>query len=116
MFLEGSIGMSITDQQNVTWRGTVEGKALKSANLWLSNPGIDSLSFTALPGGFRVYNATIPSQSGVFSSFLRYSFLWTSTVTSNNSAYVRAMFYTRDDILRQAYNKATGAYVRCIRD
>jgi uncharacterized protein (TIGR02145 family) len=116
MFLESSIGMSTTNQQAVSWRGTTEGKDLKSTNLWLSNPGVDSYLFTALPGGFRVHSATTPSQYGIFSSFNRYSFFWTSTTAPNNSGYTRAMFFTRDDISRQAYNKATGAYVRCIRD
>jgi uncharacterized protein (TIGR02145 family) len=115
MFLENSIGLSLAAQQGGGWRGTNEGSLLKSTNLWFSNPGTDNFSFTALPGGYRLYS-TNPSQSGTFNSRLRYAFFWSSTATSAESAYVRALFFSFNTILRQSNNKATGAAVRCIRD
>ncbi len=115
MYLENSLGMNTTTQQSGGWRGSNEGALLKSTNLWFSNPGTDDFSFTALPGGFRLYS-TNTSQAGGYNSRLRYAFFWTSTSASTETAYMRALFYTFNNILRQANNKATGASVRCIRD
>jgi len=115
MFLENSVGMGNTQQQNSGWRGTNEGNLIKSTNLWFANPGTDDYSFTALPGGYRLYS-TNPAQSGTFNSRLRYAFFWTSSSATTETAYIRALFFSYNTILRQANNKATGASVRCIRD
>jgi uncharacterized protein (TIGR02145 family) len=115
MYLEKSLGMSTQLQQNGGWRGTNEGTLLKSTNLWFANPGTDNYGFTALPGGYRLYSTT-PAQSGTFNSRLRYCFLWTSSSATTETAYIRGLFYSYNNILRQANNKATGASVRCIRD
>jgi uncharacterized protein (TIGR02145 family) len=115
MFLESSIGMSLAQQQGGGWRGTNEGSFLKSTNLWFANPGTDIYSFTALPGGYRLYS-TNPAQSGTFNSRLRYAFFWSSTVATADTAYIRALFFSYNTVLRQANNKGTGAAVRCIRD
>jgi uncharacterized protein (TIGR02145 family) len=115
MFLENSIGMTSAQQQAGGWRGTNEGTLLKSTNLWFANPGTDNYSFTALPGGYRLYS-TNAAQSGTFNSRLRYAFFWTSTAVTTETAYIRGLFFSYNTILRQANNKATGAAVRCIRD
>lgn len=115
MFLENSIGMGNTQQQNSGWRGTNEGNLIKSTNLWFANPGTDNYSFTALPGGYRLYSANA-AQSGTFNSRLRYAFFWTASSATSETAYIRGLFYSYNTILRQANNKATGASVRCIRD
>jgi uncharacterized protein (TIGR02145 family) len=107
--------MGNTQQQNSGWRGTNEGNLIKSTNLWFANPGTDNYSFTALPGGYRLYSANA-AQSGTFNSRLRYAFFWTASSATSETAYIRGLFYSYNTILRQANNKATGASVRCIRD
>jgi uncharacterized protein (TIGR02145 family) len=115
MFLENSIGLTLAQQQSGGWRGTTQGALLKSSNLWFSNSGTDDFSFTALPGGYRNYSLNA-AQAGIFNSRLRYAFFWTSSSSSITNAYVRALFSDFSTILRQGYNKSTGASVRCIRD
>lgn len=115
MFLENSIGLTLSQQQAGGWRGTNQGTLLKSNNLWFSNPGTDDFSFTALPGGYRLYSVNA-AQTGTFNSRLRYAFFWTSSSSSTTNAFIRSLFFDYNTILRQGYNKSTGASVRCIRD
>ncbi len=115
MFLENSIGLTLSQQQAGGWRGTNQGALLKSTNLWFSNPGSDDFSFTALPGGYRLYSVNA-AQTGTFNSRLRYAFFWTSSSSSATNAFIRSLFFDYNTILRQGYNKSTGASVRCIRD
>jgi uncharacterized protein (TIGR02145 family) len=115
MFLENSIGMSLAQQQAGGWRGTNQGSLIKANTLWYSNAGTDNYSFSALPGGYRLYSTT-PAQSGSFNSRTVYALFWTSSAVSAETAYIRGLFYSYNTILRQANNKATGASVRCIRD
>jgi uncharacterized protein (TIGR02145 family) len=115
MFLENSIGLTLAQQQAGGWRGTNQGTLLKSTNLWFSNAGTDNFSFTALPGGYRLYSVNA-AQAGTFNSRLRYAFFWTSSSLSTSNAYIRSLFFDYSTILRQGYNKSTGASVRCIRD
>jgi uncharacterized protein (TIGR02145 family) len=108
--LEGELGMSTTDQDNTSWRGTDEGNKLKSATGWYnSGNGNNSSGMNILPGGNRTHDAGLLTNLGTKSYF------WTST-ESGNEAYWRYMDYLEDRIHRTLYVKSQGFSVRCLKD
>jgi uncharacterized protein (TIGR02145 family) len=113
MYLEGSLGMSVTDQEIVGIRGTNEGGAMKATIIWSSpNSGAtNSSGFTALPGGYRDYDgsyATI-SDAGTW---------WSSSESGLTSAWYRYLVYDFSDLIRftSYLNKENSFSVRCVRD
>ena len=112
MYLEGSLGMSVQEQELANaWRGTTEGGALKAATNW-NSPNIgatNSSGFTALPGSFRANN-------GAYSSVGSSGFWWSSTEYSSSYAWGRKLYYFNSDVGRSSYSKPSGFSVRCVRD
>jgi uncharacterized protein (TIGR02145 family) len=112
MYLESSLGMSVTDQETAGWRGTTEGGALKATFNWAS-PNIgatNSSGFTALPGGNRnVY--------GPYQAIGGNGYWWSSTENSSIFAWCRRLGYYNSGVLRAGNNdKHYGFSVRCVRD
>ena len=113
MFMEGSLGLSIADQQIGTgFRGTTEGDALKSIDGW-NEPHTahnNSTGFTAYPGGYRFTN-------GTFSGRLLYGYWATSTLDpTTGNTWSRKLNVGNSNISRTAYNTFQGYSVRCIKD
>ena len=117
MYLEGSLGMSVTDQETAGYRGTNEGGALKSTTGWTS-PNIgatNSSGFTAFPGGFRDGNGTyfnVGSYGGIGIA----GYWWSSTEVDSSFAWYRDLGYDYSSVFRLNANKQTGFSVRCVRD
>jgi uncharacterized protein (TIGR02145 family) len=111
MYLEGSLGMTVSDQQIEGARGTNEGGAMKATTNWTSpNTGAtNSSGFTALPGGY-CYNS-VPSTDIGYSGYW-----WSSTENGSFSAWNRFLFYDYSIVLRFARSKQNGFSVRCLRD
>ena len=113
MYMEGSLGLSIADQQIGTgFRGTTEGDALKSLDGWNVPHTVhnNSTGFTALPGGYRF-------NDGSFNGRTLYGYWYTSTPNStNNTAWNRKLNVGNSNISRMAYSVNQGYYVRCIKD
>ena len=111
MYLEGNLGMSVTDQETTGWRGTNEGGAMKATTNWTSpNTGAtNSSGFTAFPGGYRYY-------VGTYEYMGLYSFLWSSTESGFNFAWYRAPYYSLSEVSRTSLIKQAGFSVRCVRD
>ena len=111
MYLEGSLGMSVTDQETAGWRGTNEGGALKSTTGWTSpNTGAtNSSGFTAFPGGYRNVNAP-------YGNIGNAGYWWSSTEDGSNDAWYRGLNYFNSDVSRYTTNKQDGFSVRCVRD
>ncbi len=112
MYLEGSLGMSVADQETAEWRGTNEGGALKTTTNWNSpNVGAtNSSGFTALPGGWR-------SNFGSYSIFGDDGLWWSSTEYDSVNAWYRGLNYLISDVDRNDdVNKHFGFSVRCVRD
>ncbi len=111
MYLEGSLGMSVTDQETLGLRGTNEGGALKSTTNWTSpNTGAtNSSGFTAFPGGYRYINGTYDYGGDA-------GYWWSSTEFGSGNAWVRILNYNLSDVYRSNYNKHFGFSVRCVRD
>jgi uncharacterized protein (TIGR02145 family) len=111
MYLESSLGMSVTDQETVAFRGTNEGGALKATTTWNSpNTGATNISgFTALPGGWRGSN-------GVYGTIGSFGSWWSSSENDSSVAWVRELGYSFSDVIRNPYVKQGGFSVRCVRD
>ncbi len=111
MYLEGSLGLSITDQETVGWRGTNEGGAMKATTNWASpNTGAtNSSGFTGLPGGYRNLN-------GSYNNFGNVGYWWSSSEYNSNYAWYRLLNYYNSNVYRSNSNKQLGFSVRCLRD
>jgi uncharacterized protein (TIGR02145 family) len=111
MYLEGSLGMSVTDQETVGWRGTNEGGAMKATTNWtFPNTGATNTSgFTAFPGGYR-------DLYGTYDFIGYYGLWWSSTESDSNVAWSRVLDWYNSDEVRYNYGKQDGFSVRCVRD
>jgi len=91
---------------------SVVGKKLKTRSGWKNNGnGTDNYGFSALPGGFRVYDAV-----DSFSNAGSYGYWWTATEKNGNLTYSRGMGYNEDNIYEGAYYGQGGLSVRCVHD
>ncbi len=107
--LEMYLGMSQSQADDWSWRGTDEGKKMKSTSGWYNNGnGTNSSGFNALPGGTRY-------GSGSF-NYLYIGNWWSSSEGSGTNAWTRGMAYNNDRVTRYDGGKAYGFSVRCIRD
>jgi uncharacterized protein (TIGR02145 family) len=104
--LEKYIGMSDSEADKTGWRGTSEGKELKSKCGWdaIDGNGNDSLRFTAMPydKGFGGYGS--------------YNYWWTNTEGSSNSSFVHGLYDRSDKISRDVLPKDYKISVRCVKD
>jgi uncharacterized protein (TIGR02145 family) len=111
MYLEGSLGMSVADQEIAGWRGTNEGGALKATTNWIT-PNIgaaNSSGFTALPGGYRYV-------VGTYGGIETIGYWWSSKEGYSGHAWYRGLYYDSSDVGRYDNDKRFGFSVRCVRD
>jgi uncharacterized protein (TIGR02145 family) len=127
--LEMHLGMTGLEAEKISaWRGTTEGKQLKSVrtatgtacagathtdthprwNHHASNCGSNTSGFDALPGGFR-------GTGGAFGSLGTGAHFWSSSPSSGN-ALRRTLNSTEARVYRNARDQANGFSVRCLRD
>jgi uncharacterized protein (TIGR02145 family) len=66
-------------------------------------------SFTALPGGFRYFNAA-------FSNIGGYGYWWSTSENSTSGAWSRYLNYYNNASNKFDYNKTYGFSVRCLKD
>jgi uncharacterized protein (TIGR02145 family) len=113
MYMEGSLGLSIADQQIGTgFRGTTEGDALKSLDGWNVPHTVhnNSTGFTALPGGYRF-------TTGTFNGRTLYGYWATSTPDgTTGNVWNRKLNVGNSNISRAANSSVQGYSVRCIKD
>jgi uncharacterized protein (TIGR02145 family) len=112
MYLEGSLGMSVANQETVGWRGNNnEGGALKAITNWTSpNTGAtNSSGFTALPGGFRHFNGPY-GYRGFDGDW------WSSTESDFSFAWHRVLTYGLSIGSRSASAERYGFSVRCVKN
>ncbi len=107
--LEEYLGMSEAQQDATGWRGTDEGKDLKSATYW---DGTNVYGFELLAAGYRYYGI------GNFYSLGTLTFQWTSTQNDGDTtkAWYRRFQSEYDNIYRESVNKESGFSVRFIKD
>ena len=86
-----------------------EGTALKSTTGWYDNGnGTDNFGFSALPGGFRVFN-------GGFNGAGDNGNWWSSSPSGGNALY-RFLLANSPGVGRNDLNPRYGFSVRCLRD
>lgn len=114
--LEKTLGMSASEADKFSWRGTTEASKLKIeapegwtrfGDIWSDNES----GFTALAGGCRLYNGTW-ADPGLFAT----GFWWTSTIYDNNEAYYRYLDYKSSQIFRSHVSQNYGMSIRCVKD
>ena len=90
--------------------GNKIGKKLKGTSDWLDDGfGDNSSGFNALPAGARV-------KDGSFNLMNMLAYWWSSTESSEDEAYIRALAYDSDNDHRSNYPKGGGYSVRCLKD
>ncbi len=112
MYLEGSLGMSVADQEMIGNRGSNVGGAMKSITNWTSpNTGATNNSgFTAVSGGYRELDG-LNQFIGIYGAW------WSSTEFDNNLAWDRNLLYN-DTIVRRDIDgsKRVGFSIRCLKN
>ncbi len=111
--LEIFLGMSQVETGQSGFRGSDEGKKLKSTSAglsgWLeSGNGTNDIGFSALPGGYH-------SSGDHFDYLGTLGAWWTSTEYSSTGAWSRSMDCWHDQISRNNDTKIYGFSVRCVK-
>jgi len=114
--LEGSLGMTVVEQNNTGWRGTNEGSEMAddvtdqiwTANVLTGDAGFATSGLKIGPSGYR-------GTGGNYNVRSFETFLWSST-ESGAIAWIRDLGYLITQVFRSANNKAYGFSVRCVKD
>ena len=108
--LEMFLGMSQSDVEQTSWRGTDEGTKMKSTSGWSNDGnGSDDYGFSALPWSYRFFN-------GYFSTLGAYTYFWSSAVYNIDTAWSRKLHCDYSDVYRKRITKQLGFSVRLVRD
>ncbi len=113
MYMENFLGMSVTDQNNISLtRGNNEGGMIKSLDTFIS-PNIgatNNFGFSAIAGGVCV------APPNNFTSLNRSCFFWTTSDITPESGIVRSLNYNYSTIGRVGATKQRGYSLRCVKD
>jgi uncharacterized protein (TIGR02145 family) len=116
MYLEGSLGLTVDEQQVYGSRGLNQAEALESTTLWNTNIGANNSSgFTALPAGLKF------SYSGVYGSIGDEAYWWSVTqgimFTPNSSyGFARRIGWNSHNLARASLIADYGLSIRCLKD
>jgi uncharacterized protein (TIGR02145 family) len=109
--MEISLGMTAAHAGATEWRGTDQGKQLKSAIGWNAGEnGSNTSGFTALPSGYRAYSTGISEGIGLITYF------WSANEQDAAIALYRRLDGNNDGVYRGATFKRAGKSVRCVKD
>jgi len=109
--LEMSQGMSQSQADLTSWRGTDEGAKLKNAAGWTSGNGTNTSGFSALPGGYRYYF------DGGFNSVGTVGYFWSTTEDLGiGRAFMRQLDSGHTSIERANADEKAGKSVRCLKN
>ncbi len=107
--MEMSLGMSQNEADNTYWRGTDQGKQMKSTSGWHDEGnGTNNSGFNALPGG-------VCGNNGHFFLLEEETYFWSST-EDGSSAWRRNLYYGNDKVYRSSHPLENGFSVRCLKD
>lgn len=114
--LEVTVGMSQSDAEKTSWRGTDEANKLRKEGysewtefetIWSNN----DYGFSATAGSCVVYNGDL-GEPGLKHT----GFWWTRTLNPENKPWYRYMDYKKSNIFRYYDEKSYGFSVRCVMD
>lgn len=109
--MEISLGLTTAQAGALEWRGTDQGKQLKSATGWNAGEnGSNTSGFTALPSGYRAYATGISEGIGLITYF------WSATEQDAAGALYRRLDGTNDAVYRGGTFKRAGKSIRCVKD
>ena len=109
--MEVSLGMTQVDASGTEFRGTDQGKQMKSTTGWAEGEnGTNTSGFTALPAGYRAYGTGISEGLGLI------TYWWTATMTDQDIAVYRRLDGDSDQVYRLGTYKRAGKSVRCVKD
>jgi len=109
--LEMYLGMTQTEADELSWRGTDQGTQLKNETGWEAGAnGTNNSGFSALPGGYRYH------LDGAFNNIGNLSYWWSSDESDATLGNYRKLEGSKDGVYRDATLKSAGKYVRCVKD
>ena len=108
--LEMSLGMTQTEADAGSWRGTNQGVQLKSTTGWTTGNGTNASGFTALPGGYRYYG------NGSFQGVGTVGYFWSTTSDTPDRSFMRQLDSTHDGVERANADNKAGKSVRCVKN
>ena len=109
--MEVSLGMPQAEASEWEWRGTDQGKQMKSTTGWSTGENGTNISgFSALPGGYRFY------QNGAFNGINILGYWWTNTEADATTGYYRRLDGNNNGVYRASAPKNAGKSVRCVKD
>jgi uncharacterized protein (TIGR02145 family) len=110
--LEKYLGMSSSEADDIFYRGTDEGRKLKSRDYWdeydSSTSGTNSSGWSGLPGGYRY------DSGGTFYYVGTDGGWWSSSEYSSSNAWFRSLSYGDAAVGRGTNDKSYGFSVRCL--
>ena len=110
MTTEMALGMSEAEANDTGWRGTDQGKQMKTDFGWSgSGNGTNSSGFSGLPGGNR-------NSNGYFNGAGFNGYWWSSSPSGWSSAWLRNLYNDVEDVFRYDYFRRYGSSVRCLKD
>ena len=117
MILEMNLGMDESTAESYDgFRGSDEGKKLKSGDVWKSGGrGIDEFGFNALPAGCHGYDKGVFSKAD-FREAGESTHFWTSSDTYVKDAIYRSLRSANDKIAAATVLKQNGLSVRAVKD
>jgi len=113
--LEMALGMSQSEADGTSWRGTNEGSQLAGNDTLWNSGGLENNSefgasgFIALPSGYRDLN-------GSYFNLGSHGYFWSSTTGSGTNSWKRRLSYFSPAVYRYHYNRKSGLPIRCIKD
>jgi uncharacterized protein (TIGR02145 family) len=108
--LERTLGMTAEQADLTDFRGTDEGRKMKSATGWaVGENGTNSSGFSALPGGYRW------AKTGAFNGLGMITYWWSSELNTEYAWY-RRIDGTDNRIFRSGTSKEGGKYLRCVKN
>lgn len=109
--MEINLGMTSEETSETSFRGTDQGKQMKSTEGWASGSnGSNTSGFTALPAGYRSYITGISEGIGLITYF------WSATGLDENIAVYRRLDGDNDMVYRGGTYKKAGKSVRCVKN
>lgn len=109
--MEISLGMTSEQANGTDFRGTDQGKQLKSTTGWQTGQnGTNTSGFSALPAGYRSYITGISEGIGLITYF------WSATGLDENIAVYRRIDGDNDKVFRSGTYKKAGKSIRCVKN